>query len=374
MNFFARFEGRVGDWQSQRASKKRLETLGDAIIECNRLLGARDDSISANAKQHIDCADRNHRQAMISFKEEDYDECNEFIDKGEIHVHFAHACLSVGDAVQFDPGFSESSVERLIEHLSESISRTKMAVEYSNCVVSPRMGKGLITVVALFNAALDKLTRMQADRARHIADAGLLLLYALTRLIEAENARPLAEIKLSKAGTKMDKSIKALADQLADCKRMFAESSLVIPDRAQIHFADAEHHLYTSIDSLVDNDPDAVEAAAQAGLIELKLAQKIFRTTDPQMEQPLKEPASEEPDMRAIYRRIEANIELVKCSDRDQLQKHLKAALKFYERAVSAQRSSVWNEVDRLAKAAWLDLDFAQQIAFSKQKPRYRDI
>jgi hypothetical protein len=131
--------------------------------------------------------------------------------------------------------------------------------------------------------------------------------------------------------------------------------------------------LFTSIDSLIDNDPGAVKTAVSAGMMQLEHARRLLQSTDPGRIHE-NNSAQAATDENALVEQIQIAAGAMKMKEHDKFEKHLRASVQFFEKAKEAMHSGDHDEAERLAKAAWLDLDFAQQLAFSKQRAKYRDI
>ncbi|HEY9772456.1 MAG TPA: hypothetical protein V6C81_01465 [Planktothrix sp.] len=377
MDIFDKFEAFIGDLQGKNSLQRRLSALVNEIADCNSMVATCDSPFAKNARQHLIDADQNYKQALQNLKSGAHEDCVLYVAKAEIHAHCARANLTFGDNDVFDPAIADTSVAKSLELLSESIVRTKLAIEYSNCKVAHRIADGLKTVVALFMSAVNKLSHDRDEKARRVANGGMLLLYSLTRQLNADNDQTIIEIKLPTDGVfKEDKAIKQLADRLYECRRIFVGCGFAIPASLESHFFDSELALFGAIDAIVDNDPQAVDANIAAGMLEVDLAEKLMKNLDPSAGQPPDGETTEAlpADVRSIAHRLQDQAKELKLQDATLLHKHLKAAVNFYQKAKRALDEGDNFEAERLGKAAWLDLDFAHQIVFSKKKPEYREL
>jgi len=376
MKFFHRFQLQLIEWAAKRQAKTNLDLLVDSMANSNQLMQLiRDSVFRADAQQHIDSADRDYRAAVRSFKDDEFDECNEFIDRGMLHLEIAQFQLRGRGDEAYEPRFDEGSAEHLVAHLSRSLTGTKLAIEYCNCTVREPVKNGLISVTALFKEAAESLLDDEPEAARRTACGGLLYLHRISMQLEVDNQRTIADITIPHSG-KLEKRVKELSERLASCQRSFASAGLPISARVRSHFAQAERDLCISIDNIVEGDSEEIDSTVSAGLMEVKLAEKFFlAATGSRPEEKQNLPMYMAPlEFKAIAHQLLHAIKRMKVRQPDLVEKHLNAAVRYYEAAVAKFSQSDFSESDRLARAAYLDLDYARQVALSKKPPRYLDI
>ncbi len=107
MNIIDRLKRRFSEWREKHSVVAELEFLADAIARISKLSESLSNHVPASAKDHLERADKNYRKAIAQFQEEELDECQRFINRGELHIHLAEhqvRCEEV-PALELDFGF-----------------------------------------------------------------------------------------------------------------------------------------------------------------------------------------------------------------------------------------------------------------------------
>jgi len=366
-----RMKLRYDDWQLRRSIQKRLEVLVNSITQQYQSLKERDDLCATVALRHVERADRNYKHALEHYMEEDFDQCDEFLEKGELHLHFAHLQMVPNDA-DYQSDFAEGSLYCLLESFCEAITQTKMAIEYNNCVLSDQDRKDLVSVAVLFNQALKAANQSETESATSTAEGGLLLLHATVININVDNHERLAEIRLpKKAGSKASLKAKELADYIHDCKQRFEVDGAFVSETARSHLGNAERNLRVSIQRLIEQDEQGCETAASGGMLEAKFAERMVEKTA--QTAPIAASARVE-DFAHLLSRLKKLLKRTKTHQHDSAEKHLAACHRYFSDAISEAARNNLSEASRLARAAYLDLDFARQLIVSKEPPQYLDV
>ena len=121
-----------------------------ASVSCSESLSSH---VPASAKDHLERADKNYRKAIAQFQEEELDECQRFINRGELHIHLAEHQVRCEEVPALELDFGSSRIESQLLELSRSIVKIKLTVEYANCAVPPKVQKGSLTA-SKFSEAL----------------------------------------------------------------------------------------------------------------------------------------------------------------------------------------------------------------------------
>ncbi len=374
MGILTKFKDQYDDWQIRKSAKIRLELLVSSITKHLQQLKGRDDVYSRVALRHAERADRNYKHALEHYAEEDFEECLEYIEKGELHIHFAHLQMAPQDQdTEYDPGFTEGSVQWLLDCFCQAITQTKMAIEYTNCKMSDLDRKDLIAIASLYTQALRQLIEDETDAARCIAEAGLLLLHATVKNINISNNGRLAEIRLprnivSRAWLKA----KELEEYVHECKQQFALDTTLVSEKARHHLRGAEQQFRVSIDRLINQDEKASETAASAGMMEAKFAEGMISHQGTQAETSVSE-SIRAADFERTLARLRRLLKRTQGKNHESAEKHLAASQRYLSDAIAQMEKSNMPEASRLARAAYLDLDYARQLIDAEKPPEYID-
>jgi hypothetical protein len=373
VGILTKFKGQYDDWQIRKSAKIRLELLVSSITKHLQQLKGRDDVYSRVALRHAERADRNYKNALEHYAEEDFEECLDYIEKGELHIHFAHLQMAPQDT-EYDPGFVEGSVQWMLDCFCQAITQTKMAIEYTNCKLSDLDRKDLIAIASLYTQALHQLLEEDTDAARSIAEGGLLLLHATVRSINIDNHGQLAEVRLprnivSRAWAKA----KELEEYVHECKQQFALDTTLVSEKARQHLRGAEQQFRVSIDRLINEDEKASETAASAGMIEAKFAEGMISHVGSQSSDAGVSESIRAADFERMLARLRRLLKRTQGKNHESAEKHLAASQSYLSDAIAQMEKSNMPEASRLARAAYLDLDYARQLIDAEKPPEYID-
>lgn len=379
MRDIEKIEARLTEWLARRSARRSIDRLVDSIAEADRILANADGLDAHLARQHIECAERDYRHSVNLFRQEEFDESKQFIERANIHLQVANLHFSAFGETKFQPVFEEDSAAHAIEQLSAAINRTKLEVEYSNCFLTEAIKTGLIEVTRHLSCSIDWLKDGANVEAQLAADAGNLLLYKLTSEIRIENHQLGATSLPTKS--KSAKRIKLLIDKTLDCKRSLAELAITPSHQISEHLAGAEGDFLSALQCFSSGDDSGIQSFIEAGMLEIKLAEKMIGTLNPGG---TADGSADESEGALVenYKKFRATADRLETAlttghrtfDVASAVKHLGFAKDYFLQACRAYRSGARSEADRLAHAALLDLDFARQIVFSKERPSYREI
>ena len=242
----------------------------------------------------------------------------------------------------------------------------------------PKVQKGLIDAASKFSEVRtfqsSQIRPSRSDYGSRLASS------ALVRFADRnENSNVPLEVRLSKKLlTRSGWRIKEYADQLfADINR-FADSGLELSPTAAVHVKDAEGCLRTSVKALLVGDSSGVEHAITAGFSELKFINKLFAASTGEISyrgKSERETATpERTEYRAKIEGLKRVLALSEDRNAERIGKHLDASARFYAQSNEKMAVDDVPEASRLARAAYLDLDYARQIALSDSPPKYLDI
>src|SRR5262249_53486160 len=134
-------------------------------------------------------------RALKLFEENSMEDCEKFCERGLLHLQIASAHMLSEDQLKLEMTFEEGSTEENIEMVSNGIARLKMAVEYSNCLVSEPVKERLIEVVRMREEALSLYAQGDEEDAHRIAEAAMLWLHFLGKQLELDNTKPIIQIE-----------------------------------------------------------------------------------------------------------------------------------------------------------------------------------
>ena len=378
MDIFKQLEGY---YLSPKAlAQKGLDRLVEAMADTNRDLQTAENEYLDCANQYMARADRIYERALAAFKDEEYEQCKALIEGSVVYLQMAVLIVQSSADETFDAGFADGSAECLINLLLESIAKTKLTVEAANHQVSSAVHRCILRVVALYNQALLSLRECEDDDARLSADAGIHLLNWVILQIEIENNETMFELHLpSHTGNKFDAQMKEFAKDLAECRKLFFQRGKTLAPRAKNHLIEAEKYFDLCLENIVTGDFDDTETNIAAGMTEVKLATELAaRGAAKVSEDP--EATSEESledrvkSFKSLAHKLISTARKSNVREPEVFEKKIDAAYHYFMRACDHLEGGFLAEAQRLAKAAYLDIDFAKQIALTKHKPEYRDL
>jgi hypothetical protein len=378
MDIFKRFEG---IYLSPKAlAQKELDRLVVAMADTNKDLQTSENEYLDCANRYLSHADRIYQRALDAFKDDDYERCKALVESAVVHLQIATLVVQSSADAAFEAGFTDESAQYLINHLLESIAKTKLTVESANYQVSSEVHKCLLRVVEISNQSVAALIDFEEEDARLSADAGILLLYWVLLQIELENDQPIFDLQLpNHTGNKFDVPMKQFANDMADCRKLFFQRGKTLAPRAKNHLTEAEKYFDQCLENIVDGDFDETETNIAAGTTELRLATELAargaaKVLDDQETTDEEKPEERIKSFKSVAGRLINTARKTKIREPEIFEKRIDAAYHYYVRACQSLEEGTLVEAQRLAKAAYLDIDFARQIALTKNQPQYRDL
>src|ERR1700678_3823408 len=145
MDIFKRFEG---IYLSPKAlAQKELDRLVVAMADTNKDLQTSENEYLDCANRYMSHADRIYQRALDAFKDDDYGRCKALVESSVVHLQIAALVARSSADATFEAGFTDESAEYIVNHLLESIAKTKLTVESANYQVSSEVQKCLLRVV-----------------------------------------------------------------------------------------------------------------------------------------------------------------------------------------------------------------------------------
>lgn len=396
-------KNKYDEWSAKRKARQDIEVLVDGLAHANELLSQRRNDLERfkkgpdvetslpvapgesraaafieNARLHIERADGLYKHALLMFREQEFENCLEFAERATVDLYLACMNLEEESETPFLSTFAEDSCERVCAHLSESLARTKLGIECASCKVSDDARHDLAQVMHLFQESLEQLEKRHEIKARRMAESGIYLLRLVTQEIEIENQQPVADIRPlpGRSLSRHSRKIEELVEAICQCKRVFLHAGLVVPEGATRHLQEARNHYHAALENLMDDDVEAAEAAAEAGMLEVRLSERLYGSSNPVQESIAYSGETLEiaRDFKLTMLRLRRQAARLPKDRGKGLEAHLAKSEQYYDRACTAYSTGKYQEAERLAKAAYLDLDFARQLIFSKQPAVYRDV
>ena len=368
------------NWLERRNAKAKIEQLMSTISELSNISQNKDEAVKSLLQKHLLKAEEEYQSALTEYKD-DIEECKRRTEFGLFRLDLVKQQLSVAQEKKFLPNFEENTPEHSALMLSGAIARTKMAVEYSNCVVSEAIRMNLVGVVTMFNDAVDMIRTGQPEMSQRTCEGGLLMLYLLERQIELDNRQSIVDLKnIPKFTKKESKKIKEAVDCICNLKESLIESERPVSLRISKHLDNAVENFYAAVQAFVDDEIELVDKLTTTMTMQVALSEKLFHSSNAK-EKTADDAAGEEHDLiaqrvnefktrilklqRLIQNRSENDVHAIK---------RLDAVLRFYEQSMEHLRECNLAEAERTATGAILDLDFARQLLFDKGKPTYREL
>ncbi|HEY9684024.1 MAG TPA: hypothetical protein V6C86_20750 [Oculatellaceae cyanobacterium] len=372
------FPEQISNWLERRNAKAKIEQLMSTMTELTNLSQGKDDALKTLLKKHLLKAEEEYQSALVEYKD-DIEACKRLTEFGLFRLDLAKQQLSVAQEKNFVPNFEENTPEHGALMLSAAIARTKMAVEYSNCVVSESIRTNLVGVVTMFNDAVDMLRTGQPEMSQRTSEGGLLMLYLLERQIELDNRQSIVDLKnIPKFTTRESKKIKEAVDCVCNFQHVLLESQKPVSSRITKHLDGAVENFYAAVQAYVDNEIELIDKLTVTVRMQVDLSEKLYHSNITKKVTPSE--AQEEEEEYLNQRITEFKTRVLKIhrlaqhhvENPDPISKKLEDAFVFYQGAIKALHDCDMVEATRLTEAARLDLDFAKQLLFDG-KAIYRD-
>lgn len=403
------------EWLKQRSPEAKIDQLVRTIGQVNELIQGREDALSALVRKHIFMAEEDCNAALVNSKfdnKQSNNECIRRIEFGLFRLELARQQLNSEQQESCLPNFDKNTIEYRALELSGAIIKTKMAIEFSNCIVSESAKLQLTSIVKIFNQAIELLKSNQENKSRRLIEAGLLLLYIAKREIEFENHEAIVDLsEFWKNSTRESKTIKQAIEASYNLKTACSNSANQASPKVLSRLDDAIEKLHSAIDVYSKASDEtigkAIDDLISASLFQVKLAAEVFQSSPAQdnispgdcqaNEQP-SERLSDEIDKRinqfktqilVLQRLVTSRATQAHLANRrlDAADKYHQAAAKMYVQALAAKDSQQGDEsikkahlieaiekADTLARSAAIDLEFARNLLFKKDSLTYEKL
>lgn len=382
MDIFEQIKSLAGDWLKRKDANEKLTRMLEMIAEASAAVETRKSSFTGLAAQRLKLAEEARSRALQLFEENSLEDCEKFCERGLLHLQIASAHMLSEDQMKLELTFDEGSAEEAIERLSNGIARLKMAVEYSNCVVSEHVKEHLLEVVRQREEALSLYAEGGEEDAHRIAEGALLWLHYLGKQLELDNDKPIIQIEpIVKLSPKEMSMIKSLIENIVHCRSVLQVTHTRGYTRVERYLNAAMQNLEKAISAYLDGDADKVLRVVTTGLMEARMADELLKNTGPD-EGAYEVLASELADDLTIkgkefFRRLVILSRLVK-ENFDEPERALNKldSVNFnYKKCLAAMRDADVREAARYAKLAHLDLDYAMQLVIEGViEPSYSEL
>lgn len=365
--------------QDKRAMLQRLESLVDALAQKERLV-RESTSVRDEVKRHVGEAQSRYKRAIEMLKNQDFDECEELIGHTELHLQLAELQRDAKAVLAIvHPEAADIKALVLLNMMSDGIVQTKLAVEYTNCTVSERVKNGLVKVTSRFLKILDNLREPHVRGVEPKLEANIVRLHWLTLLIALDNRRSIVSIKLNKnVLSKACLTIKDGIERICKIRQDLLDKNIQLNAATETHLHDAESHIRSAIKTLARGDEDAVESIITAALVEARLAERSI-PSDTEVSENESTVFSEHVVAKrtatyaAAIEKLKEFYEAADLPNAAAVQKHLTASARYHADASQKLIQGHIQEATRLFRGAYLDLDFAKQLAYSDKPAAYLD-
>ncbi|HNB24323.1 MAG TPA: hypothetical protein PKZ32_18020 [Candidatus Melainabacteria bacterium] len=369
MDIFEQIKSLAGDWLKRKDANEKLTRMLEMIAEASAAVETRKSEFTGLAAQRLKLAEEARTRALKLFEENSLEDCEKFCERGLLHLQIASAHMLSEEQMKLELTFDEGSAEESIERLSNGIARLKMAVEYSNCLVSDHVKEHLLEVVRQREEALSLYADGAEEDAHRIAEGALLWLHYLGKQLELDNDKPIIQIEpIVKLSPKEMSMIKTLIENIVHCRTVLQVTHTRGYTRVERYLTAAMQNLEKAIAAYLDGDADKVARVVTTGMMEARMADELLKNTGPD-EGAYEVLASELADDLTIkgkefFRRLIILSRLVK-ENLDEPERALNKldSVNFnYKKCLASMRDSDMREAARYARLAHLDLDYAKQL------------
>lgn len=382
MDIFEQIKSLAGDWLKRKDANEKLTRMLDMIAEASAAVETRKSAYVGLAAERLQLAEEARKRALKLFEENSMEDCEKFCERGLLHLQIASAHMLSEDQLKLEMTFEEGSTEEAIEMLSNGIARLKMAVEYSNCLVSDTVKERLLEVVRQREEALALYAEGGEEDAHRIAEAALLWLHYLGKQLELDNSKPIIQIEpIVKLSPKEMSAIKSLIESIVHCRTVLEVTHTRGYTRVERYLSAALENLDKAINAYLDGDADKVARMVTTGMMEARMADELLKSTGPD-EGAYEVLASELADDLTIkgkefFRRLVLLCRMVK-DNFDQPERALNKldSVNFnYKKCLASMRDGNLREAARYARLAHLDLDYAKQLVVDGViEPSYSEV
>ena len=399
------------EWLKQRTPEAKIDQLVSTIGQVNELIQGREDALSALVRKHIFMAEEDCNAALVNSKfdnKQNNNECLRRIEFGLFRLELAKQQLNSEQKESCLPNFDKGTIEYRALELSGAIIKTKMAIEFSNCVVSESGKLQLVGIVKMFNQAIELLKSNQQDKSRRLIEAGLMLLYIAKREIEIENHESIVDLsEIWKNSTRESQPIRQAIEASYNLKTACSNCPSQATPKVLSRLDDATEKLHRAIDAYSKANDDRVDELISTSVLQTKLAAEAFQSSptqnnispgNGQTNEQLGERLSDEIDNRisqfktqilVLQRLVTNRATQDHLANRrlDAADKYHQAAANMYRKVLAAkdnnQSDSELNrqqlretieKAETLARSATIDLEFARNLLFKKSGLPYQEL
>lgn len=400
------------EWLKERSPEAKIEQLVRTIGQIDELIQGREDALSDLVRNHICMAEEDCNAALGDSNFDNKKNNSESIRRiefGLFRLELAKQQLNSEHLESSPPNFDDDTVEYRALELSGAIIKTKMAIEFSNCVVSEAHKLKLVSVVKMFNESIELLKENKLDRSRRTIEAGLLCLYLIKREIEIDNHESIIDldyiwknIAVEKKQRRIKQAIEATYELKAAVCNFPQQASAKVVSRLE----DAVEKLHSAIDAYLKAQDEVVIELVYNTTLQIKLAREAFQNAamqedlDSAQAQPEDQIDSRVKQFKTqvlvLQRLVSNRAKQAELANRrlDAAEKYYQAAAHLYGKALAAKASKesavaeitgggklsdsdrkellkTVEKAEALARSASLDLEFASNLLFCKQKPGY---
>ncbi len=396
------------EWFKQKSPEAKIDQLVRTIGQVNALIQGREDALSALVRKHIFMAEEDCNAALVNSKFDNKmnnAECIRHIEFGLFRLELAKQQLYSEHLESCPPNFEENTAQYRGLELSGAIIKTKMALEFSNCVVSESSKVQLISVVKMFNDAIELLKSNKLNKSRRTTEAGLLLLYLIAREIEIDNHESIVDLNsVWKNATAESLSIKKAIEASYNLKASCCHCPSQASPKTLSRLANAIAKLHSAIDAYLAAQYEVVNELVSSSMLQVKLAAESFQNAALQEEQ---SPASlpKEDEVEQSEKQFKTKILLLqrlvsgRAQQAELANRRLYAAEKYYLEAASIYRKALAEEnsknhndlasdqtanrqrqvelkgkADKMARSAGIDLEFARNLLLGGNGETYHKL
>lgn len=381
MDIFEHIKSLAGDWLKRKDANEKLTSMLEMIAAASAEVQSRKSSFTGLAEKRLQLAEDARLRALSMFEENSLADCEKFCERGLLHLQIASAHMLTEDQMKIELAFEEGTAEEAIERLSNGIASLKMAVEYSNCLVSDQVKERLIDVVRQREEALAMYASGDDEDAHRVAEGAILWLHFLGKQLELDNDKPIIQIEPTvRLSPKEMTMIKGLTESIIRSRTVLAVTHTRGYLRVERYLNAAMENLDKAIHAYLDGDADKVSRMVTTALMETRMADELLKNTgfDESM---YDAPGNEVVDDlnlkgKEFFRRLVLLSRMIK----DEYEKPDRALNKLdsvnfqYKKCLQALRENNDTEAERCARAAHLDLDYARQLVIENCEPLYSDL
>lgn len=406
------------EWLKRRSPEAKIDQLVRTIGQVDELIQGREDALSNLVRNHIFMAEEDCTAALVNSKfdnKKNTSECIRRIEFGLFRLELAKQQLNSEHLECCPPNFDVSTVEYRALELSGAIIKTKMAIEFCNCVVSEGNKLRLINVVKMFNDAIELLKSNKQDKSRRMTEAGLLLLYMTKKEIEIENHESIVDLSYiwknastEKTSLQIKKAIEASYKLKTACCNCPSQTSPKVLSRLE----DAIEKLHAAIDAYLKAHDEVIDELVTTAMLQIKLASETFQNSA--MREDLNSISLEQEDqidsrinqfktqILVLQRLVTSRAAQAELANRrlDAAEKYYQAAAHLYGKALEGKalaataspeghrdstndickdtnrqkRVEMLDKAEALARSARIDLEFARNLLFKKEGLAYEEL